>query len=153
MSKFVGLGLTLLFMLSAATTTQQPFAKYRKIEAYEIRLGIIMMPRYTADDEVCEIALEKLHYSPEVISVAPSLSREEIFQILDELVPSAERGKPSKNLTDNWINVGGHVMTTNMEFDNVSIKIYGATLPSRHKNETTVNEVVATVEWKQRVCR
>lgn len=140
-------------MFNAATTTQQQFAKYQKIEAYEIRPGILMMPRYTAEGEVCEIGLERLNYSPEVIRVASSLSREEIFQILDELVPAGERGKPSKDLTDNTINVGGQVMTTNLVFDNVLIRIYGATLPSRHKNETTVNEVVATVKWKQRTCR
>ena len=153
MSKFVGLGLTILFMLNTAPTAQQRFAKYQKIEAYEVRPGILMMPRYTTDDKVCEIGLEKLHYSPAVIRVASSLSREEIFQLLDELVPAAERGKPSKDLTANEINRSGQVMTTNMEFDNVSVKIYGGTLPSRHKNETTVDEVVATVKWKQRVCR
>jgi hypothetical protein len=67
MPKFVGLSLTILIMLNAVTTAQQQFAKYRKIEAYEIRPGILMMPRYTADDRVCEIGLEKLHYSPERI--------------------------------------------------------------------------------------
>jgi hypothetical protein len=152
MPKLICLGLTVLIMLNAATTTQQQFAKYQKIEAYEVRPGILMMPRYTVEGEVCEIGLERLNYSPEVIRVASSLSREEIFQILDELVPAGERGKSSKDLT-NEINVSGQAMTTNLAFDNVLIRIYGATLPSRRKDETTVNEVVATVTWKQRMCR
>ena len=153
MPKFVGLILTILIMLNAATTTQQRFAKYRKIEAYEVRPGILMMPRYTADDEVCEIGLERLHYSPTLIRLDSGLSRREIDQILDELVPADERGKPSTNPADTLITQGGDSLTTNIEFENVSIQIYGATSPSDHKREITVNEVIATVKWKQRMCR
>jgi len=153
MSKFVGLGLTILFMLNTAPTAQQRFAKYQKIEAYEIRPGILMMPRYTTNGEVCEIGLEKLHYSPTVIRVNSTLSREEVFQILDELVPAAERGKPSEDLLDNEINLIGQSRVSNIGFDNVSVRIYGTNTPSPDKNEVTVNEVVATVKWKQRVCR
>jgi hypothetical protein len=151
MPKFVSLSLTILFMLNAATTTQQRFANYRKIEAYEVRPGILMMARYTADDKVCEIGLERLQYSPTLIRLDSGLSREEIFQILDELVPVNERGKPSKD-TDNQITESGQSLTTNIDYENVSIRIYGATLPSKHKNEIAVNEVVATVKWKHRIC-
>jgi hypothetical protein len=140
-------------MLNAATTTQQRFAKYRKIEAYEVRPGILMMPRYTADNEVCEIGLEKLHYSPSLIRLDFGLSRKEINEILDELVPADERGKPSNDTVGNLITRGGHSLTTNIEFENVLIQIYGATSPSDRKNEITVNEVIATVKWKHRICR
>lgn len=153
MPKFVSLSLTILLMLNAATTMQQRFAKYRKIEAYEIRPGILLMPRYTDDNEVCEIGLEKLHYSPSLIRLDSGLSRKEIDEILDELVPADERGKPSKDTVGNLITRGGHSLTTNIEFENVSIQIYGATAPSDRKNEITVNEVVATVKWKHRICR
>jgi len=152
MSKFVGVCLTVVMMLYPATTTQQRFGKYRQIEAYEVRPGIVMMPRYTADGGLCEIGLQRLLYSTALIRTSASLSREEIYQILDELVPADERGKPAKFPFDNVITETGQTMTTNTEFENVSVQIYGATLPSRHKNEVTVNEVVATVKWKQRVC-
>jgi hypothetical protein len=153
MPKFVSLSLTILFMLNAATTTQQRFAKYRKIEAYEVRPGILMMPRYTADNELCEIGLEKLHYSPSLIRLDSGLSRKEINEILDELVPADERGKPSKDTVGNLITRGGHSLTTIIEFENVSIQIYSATSPSDRKNEITVNEVIATVKWKHRICQ
>lgn len=153
MPKLFGLSLIILIMLNAVMTTQQRFAKYRKIEAYEIRPGILMMPRYTADDQVCEIGLSRLLYSPELIRVNPDLSRKEIDQILDELVPADERGKPPKDALDALMIQDGHTMTTNIEYENVLVQIFGATLPSRHKHETTVNEVVATIKWKQRVCR
>jgi hypothetical protein len=152
MSKFVGLSLSILIMLIAATTTQERFAKYRKVEAYEVRPGILAMPRYTAHGEVCEIGLERLLYSPKLIRTDASLSREEVYQIFDELVPAVERGKPTDALGDLVIQTG-NTMTTSTEFENVLIQTYGATLRSSHKNEITVNEVVATVKWKQRVCR
>ena len=151
MSKFVGFTLTVLFMLNAATA-QQRFAKYQKIEAYEVRPGILMMPRYTANGEVCEIGLERLLYSPKMIRLNSSLARDEIYQLLDELVLANERGKPSKD-TDNEIIESGQSHTTNIEYENVSLRIYGATLPSQKKNEIRVDEVVATVTWKHRVCR
>ena len=144
---------TLLLMLNTAATKQQRFAKYRKIEAYEVRPGILMIPRYTADGELCEIGLERLHYSPKLIRLESDLSREEINQILDELVPADERGKPPKDTTSTLITQSGPSMTTNIEYENVSIQIYGATLPSKHKNEIAVSEVVATIKWKQRACR
>lgn len=156
MTKFVGIILATLIMLitlNATTTTEQRFANYRRIEAYEVRPGILMMPRYTADDKVCEIGLERLQYSPTLIRVDSGLSREEIFQILDELVPVDERGKPSRDTVGNLVTQSGQSVTTKIEYENVSIRVYGVTLPSKHKNEIAVNEVVATVKWKQRSCR
>ena len=156
MPKFVGLimaTLIMLIMLNANPTTQQRFANYRKIEAYEVRPGILMMPRYTSDGRVCEIGLERLHYSPNLIRLDSDLSRKEIDQILDELVPADERGKPPKDATDTLITKSGRAMTTNIGFENVLIRIYGATSPSNKRNETTVNEVIATIKWKQRICQ
>src|SRR5436190_1281718 len=151
MTKFFGLSLAVFITLNAPMTTQQPFSRYHKIEAYEVRPGILMIPRYTAGNEVCEIGLERLHYSPTLIRVDSGLSRTEINQTLDELVPADERGKPAKEL-DTLIAQGGQSLTTNIEFENISIQIYGATFPSE-KGKTTVNEVIARVKWKQRICR
>ena len=152
MPKFVGVGLTILIMLTALPTTEQRFLKYRKIEAYEVRPGILMMPRYTADDKVCEIGLERLHYSPDLVRLGSDISSKDIDEILDELVPADERGKPGKEL-DNLITQVGQGFTQNIEFENVTLQIYGAASPSDRKGETTVNQVAATIKWKQRVCR
>ena len=152
MPKFVGVGLTILIMLTALPTTEQRFLKYRKIEAYEVRPGILMMPRYTADDKVCEIGLERLHYSPDLVRLGSDISSKDIDEILDELVPADERGKPGKEL-DNLITQVGQGFTQNIEFENVTLQIYGAASPSDRKGETTVNQVAATIKWKQRMCR
>src|SRR6266481_1086183 len=151
MSKYVGLSLSLLLMLNTAPTAQQRFQEYKKIEAYEVRPGILMLPRYTVDNQVCEIGLERLHYSPQLIRLDSGLSRQEIDKILDELVPADERGKPSKEAGGALVTQGGHSLTTTMDFEYVSIQIYGATSSSNRKGETTVDEVLATVKWKKRV--
>jgi hypothetical protein len=156
MLKFAGSSLTALVMLitlNATTTSQQQFAKYRKIEAYEVRPGIIMMPKYTADGEVCEIGLERLLYSADLVRVSSNLSRGEINQILDELVPAGERGERLTDSAYNQIVQSGNSLVTNIGYEKVSIRIYGVMSPSHRKNETTVSEHVATVKWNNRMCR
>ena len=153
MPKLVALSIAALMLLETGMLTKQQFAKYRTVEAYEVRPGILMMPRYTPDNEVCEIGLQRLGYSPELIRVDSSLSRKEIDQTLDELVPADARGKPSNSPADGLITEGGQSMAMSMDYENVLIEIYGATAPSGHKGATTTNEVVATIKWKKRTCR
>ena len=151
MSKLIGLGFVVLFVLFAANPVHEIFTKYKPVEAYEIRPGILMMPRYSADGQVCEIGLEKLHYSPETIRLDSSLSREEVDQVFYELVPADERGPSSKDFAGTIITRGGQSLTTNVDFQHVSIQIYGdASSPGG--GATTVNEVVATLKWKSRKC-
>jgi hypothetical protein len=153
MLRIVALCLGAALLLDTGMITKLQFEKYRKVEAYEVRPGLLMMPRYASDDQICEIGLQPLMYSPELIRVDSGLSRKEIDQILDELVPAGERGSPSKSPSDSLITEGGQSMVTSMDFENVVIHIYGATAPSRRKGAITTNEVVATVKWKKRTCR
>ena len=152
MSKLIGMGLAAVLLLVQGGTTHQNFAKYKSIEAYEIRPGILMMPRYAADGQICEIGLEKLHYSPETIQLDSSLSRKEIDQIFDELVPTDERGPQSKDFAGTLITESGQSLTTNIDFQNVLIQIYGKTSSVR-KGEVVVDEVIATLKWKNRGCQ
>ncbi len=81
------------------------------------------------------------------------ISRQEIDQILDELVSADVRGKPSKSPLDGLMTRSGQSMVTTMDFENVSVEIYGAAASARYKGATTTNEVVATVKWKKRSCQ
>ena len=153
MSKLIGFTLTAVLLLTSANPVHEKFAKYKAIEAYEIRPGVLMMPRYSSDGQVCEIGLEKLLYSSEMIRLDSSLSREEIDQIVDELVPADERGPRSKDLPRDVMSEMGGGMTTSRDFENVWVHIYGATSPFAGKHETIVDEVVATIKWKNRKCQ
>jgi hypothetical protein len=152
MPKILGFCLVFFMVLVSAMNSQRPFAKYQVIEAYEVRPGILMMPRYTADNEVCELGLERLHYSPKLIRLQSGLSRTEIDQTIDELVPLAERGNVIKEI-NGLITQSGASLTTSMEYENVRIEIYGAVLPFNRQGDMTVDEMIARITWKKRQCR
>ena len=151
MSKLIGFAFAAVLLLASVNLVHEQFPKYKAIEAYEIRKGVLMMPSYSSDGEVCEIGLEKLHYSPEIIRLDSSLLRKEVDEIFDELVPADERGPRSKDFAGTLITGGGGSLTTKIDFRDVSIQIYGAAVTE--KGGTTVDEVAATLKWKNRTCR
>lgn len=149
MLKTVGLACAVTLLHLVARPHSDKFWKYKTVEAYEIRPGILMMPRYSDDGQVCEIGLEKLHYSSELIRMDSSLSREEIDQIADELAPTGKRGPKTTALGGrDLIVMAGHSLVTSIEYENVSIQIYGD--DSRKCNQGTI---AATIERKNRKCR
>lgn len=142
-----------LIVLMTSDNTREKFAKYKAIEAYEIRPGILMIPSYSPDRRLCEIGLEKLHYSPEKIRLDSTISRKEIDQIFDELVPADERGPQPEGFLDRGMSTfGGHGMVTDVEYQNVSIQIYGE-VSEADKAVPIVDEVIATLTWKSRKCQ
>jgi len=154
MSKLIASVVAAMLLQPTSNPGRERFAKYKAIEAYEIRPGILMMPTYSADGQVCEFGLEKLHYSPKMISLDSSLSRNEIDQIFEELVPSGERGpKPPGFLDQGSTTISGGGMDSNEEYKNVSIDIYGKFSPADGKNGATQEEVTATLRWKNRKCK
>lgn len=96
MKTLVRMLMVMLVLVPWAHAASRRFAKYKRIEAYEIWPDILMLPSCSADGRVCEIGLEMLHYSPQSVMLSSSMSRKEIDQIFDELVPAEERGPRSK---------------------------------------------------------
>ena len=153
MSKLIGLAFAAMLLLpSADDPVRERYAKYKAIEAYEIRPGILMIPRYSVDGKVCEIGLEKLHYSPKMIRLDSGLSRKEIDQIFEELVPTNERGARSKDFGGSLITRAGQGITTSIDFENVSIQILGQEPSKPSHREIVEDDTVATVHWKGRRC-
>jgi hypothetical protein len=148
MSKLIGLALAVTFLLASTNPIHEQFAKYKAVEAYEIRPGILMMPRYSDDGQVCEIGLEKLHYSAEMIRLDSSMSRKEIDQIFEELAPPNERGRESNDSMGGLITRSGHSFRTYTDFENVSIQTVGEDLP-----KSVEDNIVATLHWKHRKCQ
>ncbi len=145
-------------LVAVAQGTQgRMFSRYRGIEAYEVRPGVLMIPRFTTDGQLCEIGLQPLYYSPEGInlnSINPFNASNSIFspeainQIFDELVPAQERGPRPRNLIEQGsTDIDGGGMVTNEEWENVSIQISSTFLPSGN------TDVYATLSWKHRKCQ
>ena len=153
MFRMVGLGCVSAFLLLFANQHSSQFSRYKAVEAYEIRPGILMMPRYSADGKVCEIGLQKRLYSPDKITVDPTLSRDVIEQIADQLAPATERGQKITEVgAGGLILQSGNSMATNTEYENVSIRIYSDTSLSSERGGTVAEDLVATITWKHRKC-
>ena len=150
MSKLIGLVVAALLLVPSVNPDRERFAKYKAVEAYEVRPGLLALPTYSADGQVCEIGLEKLHYSPEMIRLDSTLSRKELDQIFGELAPDDERGP---KLGRDLITMSGYGVTTTIDFKNVSLQITGKELSSSAQRGVVEDEIVATIRWKLRQCQ
>ena len=147
-------------LLSAAVVTQRvesqtedQFNRYKAVEAYEIRPGILMMPRYDSDGQVCEMGIEKSHYSPGLIRHGSDLSRKEIDEIDEELAPLDQRGAKEDILAGNEIILtSGRGSTTILDYENVTIEIHAWVLRSSD-NESTIEQDAVVIRWKHRKCQ
>lgn len=146
-----GLLFSYLCVFDISSIAQDRFSQYRKISVYEVRPGIWALPRYNAANQICEIGIQRLFYSPDIVAVNPELSRDEILSVLEELVPATERGVPGRDL-DNWVVVDGRAVSKNFEYEKVSITIFEYVLPNQKKKDLKTNQVAATVSWKNRPC-
>jgi len=149
MSKVIWLVSLIMFILIGVSPLSSKYSKYRSVEAYEVRPGILMMPRYASDGQVCEIGLEKRRYSPDAIYLDSHLSRQDIDQIVNELIPMSERGHKSEELGGmDLIVEGGHAITTYVEYEHISIQIV-----ARDRPNSDEGDFAATILWKDRKCQ
>jgi hypothetical protein len=134
---------------------RENLSRLKRVEAYEVRPGIVALPRYAADGQICEIALEKLHHSAGTIRLDPSLTSTEVDQIADQLVPSDERGpKPKDPLERGGGSLSGKTMETSEEYQNISIHTYRAIVGTFARNNISASDIAAaTIEWKHRTCQ
>ncbi|MGD1062985.1 MAG: hypothetical protein ABR860_06960 [Terracidiphilus sp.] len=154
MAKLFWLACFAMLTVLPANSQNPQLSKYKKVEAYEIRPGILMMPRYTSDGQVCEIGLEKRHYSPEMIRTESALSSEEIDELVDELAPASVRGpKPSGLAGHDSILIDGHAITRTRNYENVVVEIDAAQSDRCKKGSICSDgDVVVTIRWKNRKC-
>jgi hypothetical protein len=150
--KIIGLSIGVLLILISPVTAQDRFAKYPKIEGYEVRPGILAIPRYTANNELCEIGLQRLLYSSGMVRLNVELDQKEILNVIDELVPAAEKGAVTKNSFVNEIGatLSGGSLTTGKEFDNVLILMFAPAVTNDGSNRVLSKDIVAQIIWKNR---
>lgn len=155
LSAFSVVGLITGFLMTprVASQAEAQFKRYKAVEAYEVRPGILMMPRYASDGQVCEIGLERRRYSPEEIRHDTDLSRKEISEIAEELAPTDQRGAETDLLAPGEMDlIAGRGTTTISDYENVTIEIHYWALPSGEK-QYTLEQPVAVIRWKQRQCQ
>jgi hypothetical protein len=163
MSKLIRVAWIAVLLFPVARAQKDHFSKYKAVEAYEIRPGILMMPRYTDDGSVCEIGLEPLRYTRKEIEAKNFLSRQTIDQIVDELAPAAERGPNTTQFGGDEILYSGVNAWTNVYYENVSVqmvnrggpyKIVRRHVSRKSQGASDPSEYIAVViRWKNRQCR
>jgi len=127
MSRSIALLVAASALLAADSPSEVNLSKYKKVEAYEIRPGILMMPVYNAKRELCEIGLQPRSYSPGVMRLGYGFPKDVVFQIFEDLVPTETRGpQPANLIARSGIFFSGHSANEYEEYENVSIHMgYG----------------------------
>jgi hypothetical protein len=151
-AKILSAGCVLLLLLTASPQ-KTPMAKYKAVEAYEVRPGILMFPTYSNDGQVCEIGLERRHYSPEMIRLDSTLTREDVDAIVDEVAPASDRGPKLDNLLNHFMLVVTPGRTTFELYENVTVEIEGGAIVSSKKKLTFEEDVAAVIKWTHRKCK
>jgi hypothetical protein len=133
-----------------AVPSSDRLRKYRAVEAYEIRPGIIATPFYSDSHELCEISIERRHYADNAVDMDATMSKEQIVSMFDELAPKEERGGSwsKKFPPDTEFSEGdGGVLDTHIPYENVTLRIYG----SRVRPEWQ-KYVAAIIVWNKVRC-
>lgn len=151
--KITSMACVAMLLFFAVAQRKETPAKYQAVEAYEVRPGILMMPKYSENGQICEMGLEKRLYSPEKIRLDAGLSREEINQAFDELVPINERGPRSRDIADNLDLIDGRGFMMNEAYQNVLLKIFSNVRKTTRTEIQLDANLVAVIQWKNRKCR
>ena len=153
----VGLVSSAVSTFGAGSQSENQFKRYKAVEAYEIRPGVLMMPRYDSRGQVCQIGLEKLHYSPEVIRHGSSWSvksirhgtdwsRNEIDKLVAELAPDRGGGSDHEESS-----LDGDRITTTYSYENVTVEIYMWQNKASQK-DSAVEQDAVVIRWNDRPC-
>jgi hypothetical protein len=121
-------------------------AKYPVVTSYEVRPGILMTPRYTADGQVCQMSIERQRGTRSGVSLDSFMSDELVKEIVDELAPRSERGKtiPAGGSDDSAaVVVTGRMMQRMYGYENISFNVLDG--PNRER--------VVVISWVHRNCK
>ena len=146
MTKLVGSALVAILISLLFKSPNDKFSKYKSIEAYEVRPGILVLATRSADGQPCQVVIEKEHYSNGEANLDSTMPHELVMQIVDELVPDSEKGPlmMDKELARLWVYGGGSASWLGGNYKNVSIDI------ARLQSEA--GDIVSVVKWKNRTC-
>jgi hypothetical protein len=158
MSKGLFFLFSLLFVTAASwgQTSADLDRKYRKVTSYELKPGIVMIPKYAEDGNVCEMSVES-HPASGILGA--TFSDEEVTNIINELVPEPQRGRDLKTgKYDKWLNtmISSGVADTEYYYENISIHVYSATRVEQSGDEQSLvpsGNVLIVIKWLKRACK
>jgi len=146
-----------LVVTALGQTSADLGAKYDRFTAYKIGPDLLMTPKFGADGQVCNMAIEKRHNTDDGIQYETLFSEGEVRNLGETLVPEKERGR---NLTPvlNGTVIGSD-MTVEYAYENVLVRAYGNARP--YENAATYGNgfqigrggySVIIITWPKRPC-
>jgi hypothetical protein len=147
-----------LVVTALGQTSADLSAKYPHFTAYKIGPDLLMTPKFAADGQVCEMAIEKRHLADKRLDSVTLFPEREVRDVGESIVPEKERGR---NLTPvlNGTVIGSD-MTTEYTYENVLVRAYGDARPyenpanygndGRHIGKGGYAVIIIT--WTKRPC-
>src|SRR5581483_8665125 len=85
-----------LIVTAWGQTSADLSAKYPHFTAYKIAPDLLMTPKFAADGQVCEMAIEKRHLVDNLLDSVTLFVEREVRDVGESIVPEKER---ERNLT------------------------------------------------------
>jgi len=120
------------------------------VTSYEVRPGVFMTPTVSAQGKVCRMNVERHHFHENVLDSDTVLSDELIQELIDELAPSAQRGKELTGI-DAWFgseDIIGSLTISRKSYENASVEIYGNT-----QQDGPSKNLILVIFWKNSGCK
>jgi hypothetical protein len=148
LSAFAALA-TLIPVQMLTQTESQLDQNYTKLRVYAVRPNISLTAKFGGDGRVCEMALEPRRYDGDKVALLSSLPKQEIVNIIEEVVPESDRGRRLEGGGfSKWLesDVSGDAIFTTYRYENMTIQVYGTI---RKKDS---DRMAAVVTFSQRSC-
>lgn len=115
---------TLLLVLFVSSAAGQKMSDIEKeygtpTQAYSLSEHIWMTPEYSIDGEICRARLYPKRIALKTAYLAKELPFQELKQVLNRLIPPAQRGSAKEFFGDTEL--GGGIGWTTYQYENVSI--------------------------------
>jgi hypothetical protein len=136
----ISLGLALALVRGPQTFTDLS-AKYPVVTSYEVRPGVLMAPRCTADGQVCQMSIDRQRGTRSGVMLDSFMSDELVEKIVDELAPRSDRGKPSPHI-GLMLKTGGTTEKLN-GYEDINYDVLDG--PGRER--------VVVISWVHRTCK
>jgi hypothetical protein len=119
-----------------------------------------MTARFAADGQVCEMALEPRRYldREKTIVSEDTLSRDRLQELIDELVPEAERGKREADPLEGSSSISGGSTFSFFYYEKITVTLYGSIGQPIVENRVIkgvtrgIREELAIIKWRNRTC-
>jgi len=136
-----------LAALTYAQTAYDLAGKYKKLETYEVRPGILVTATFGTDGQACQMTIQKNHHvAQDSIDLRSTISGTLKDNLVNELVPQGERGAEAKD--ERFLgSIEGNMYQTEISYENVSVEEVGV-----HSNACEPGTVLIIIRWKNRGC-